>query len=125
METKLKFASFIANLLDNQFELYGRRFGLNGVLGIIPGVGDIIPTILSLYLIRVAVQMRLPTIKIVQMLWNVIFNFLIGLLPVVGDYIDLFNHANLKNLAILKEYSKNPIIEGKIVEENSESPRVE
>lgn len=115
MDNHLKIASLIANLLDNQFEIFGRRFGLNGILGIIPGIGDLIPSLLSMYLIIIAVQMNLPKTKIIQMLWNVIYNFLIGLIPVIGDYIDFFNHANLKNLKILKQYSNNPIIEGEVV----------
>lgn len=115
MENHLKVAEFIATLLDSQFEIAGRRFGLNGILGLVPGIGDLIPTILSLYLIYIALQMKLPAIKIIQMLWNVTYNFLIGLLPVIGDYIDFFNHANLANLKILKEYSKNIIIEGEVV----------
>lgn len=119
MEKQLKLAAFIANLLDNQFEIFGRRFGLNGLVGIIPGLGDAIPMVLSFYLVWVALQLQLPPARIFQMIWNIIYNFLIGLIPVVGDYVDFFNHANLKNLKILQEFTKNPVIEGEIVDKKT------
>lgn len=115
MEDQLRIAEALANLLDNQFVLFGRRFGLNGLLGVIPVVGDIIPTVLSLYIVRVGLQMRLPTVKIIEMLWNVLVNFVIGLFPVVGDYIDFFHKANLKNVQILKDYAGRHIIEGEVI----------
>jgi hypothetical protein len=124
MKNHIRAASFIANLLDNQFQIFGRRFGLNGILGVIPGIGDIIPTLLSMHLIWIALKMKVPTAKIIQMLWNVIFNFLIGLLPVVGDYVDFFNHANLKNLAILEQFANGSVINGEIIDEKAEPPKL-
>lgn len=116
METHLKIASAVANLLDNSFEIFGRRFGINGLLGLLPGLGDLIPALLSFYLVWVGTKMNLPKTEIARMMGNIMFNFFVGLIPLVGDYVDFFNHANLKNLAILRKYSQNKIIDGEIIE---------
>lgn len=116
MEKQLRLATLIANLLDNQFALFGRRFGLNGVLGLIPGIGDLLSLLLSLHLIWIGVQMNLPRLKLLHMLWNIVINFVIGLVPVVGDYADFFHKANLKNLEILKSHTETDIIEGEILD---------
>lgn len=116
METHLKVAERLANLLDNQFNFFGIRFGLNGVLGLIPGAGDFIVAALSFYIVWIGVKMRLPVSALAEMIGNVIANFLLGLLPVIGDAVDFFHHANLKNLKILKHHAQQGIIEGQIVE---------
>lgn len=116
MENHLRAASLIANLLDNSFNIFGIRFGLNGLLGLIPGAGDFIVALLSLYMVWIGVQMRLPTAKLVEMIANVGVNFFVGLLPVVGDAVDFFNHANLKNLKILRDHAKSHVVEGEILE---------
>jgi len=116
MDKHLRLATIIATALDDQFSLFGRRFGLNGVIGLAPGVGDIISALLSLHLVWIGWQMKLPLLKIFQMVWNVFVNFVIGLVPVVGDYADFFHKANLKNLAILKEFANRNIIEGEVVD---------
>ena len=56
MENHLKTATLVANLLDNSFSFFGRRFGLNGILGLVPGAGDIITTALSLYIVWIGIQ---------------------------------------------------------------------
>lgn len=116
MEKHLRSADILANLLDNSFNVFGHRFGLNGLLGLIPGAGDIITTGLSFYIVWIGVQMRLPINKLAEMVGNVAINFFIGLIPVVGDAVDFFHKANLKNLQILKEHAKNGIIDGEILD---------
>jgi len=115
MENHLRTATFIANLLDNRFHFFGIRFGLNGVLGMIPIVGDISTLILSAYLIWIAVELKVPIKQLFRMVGNIVENFLIGLIPVVGDYYDFFHKANLKNLQIIKEYKKQVLIEGEVI----------
>ncbi len=116
MEQHLRTATLLANLLDNSFNFFGKKFGLNGVLGLVPGAGDIITTGLSLYIVWIGIQMGLPLIKIIEMIKNVAINFFIGLLPVLGDAVDFFHKANLKNLKIIREYVKDKdIIEGEVL----------
>lgn len=116
MENHLKVAEQLANLLDNQFNILGIRFGLNGLLGLIPGAGDFIVAALSFYMVWIGVKMRLPLTALSEMVGNIITNFLIGLLPIIGDSVDFFHHANLKNLKILKHHAAQGVVEGQIID---------
>ena len=115
MNKHLKFATLLANALDNTFSIGGIRFGFAALINVIPGIGDFIDVFLSLYLVWIARQLKVPQIRIAQMLWNILISFLIGLVPVVGDVTYLFRRANLRNLGILKKYAAPNIVEGKIV----------
>lgn len=115
MDRHLETAEDIANFLDGKFKFFKVRFGMNGIFGLVPVVGDVVTTFLSLYIVWIALQMRIPGHAISEMLANIATNFFIGLVPVVGDFIDFFHHANLKNLKILRQYAKGGVIEGKIV----------
>lgn len=115
MDKHLKTAEVMANFLDGRFRFLKFKFGMNGVLGIIPVVGDFLVSFLSLYLVWIGIQMRIPPHAILLMLSNIFTNFIIGLVPVIGDFVDFFHHANLKNLKILKQYAKGGVIEGKIL----------
>lgn len=115
MDRHLEAAEEIANFLDGKFKFLKLRFGMNGILGLVPVVGDLLVSFLSLYLVWIGIRMRLPAHALSEMLSNIFTNFIIGLMPVVGDFVDFFHHANLKNLKILKQYAKETVIEGKIV----------
>ena len=116
MENHLKAAGAFAELLDNRFSFLGYRFGLNAILDIVPEVGDIAATLLSLYLIWIALKMQLPAGKIAKMLWNIFINFVFGLIPFIGDAVYILRKSNLKNYKILKEYAERNVIEGKVLE---------
>ena len=58
--------------------------------------------------------MHIPKTKIVQIVWNILFSFLIGLIPLLGDVAYIFYKPNLRNITILKRYENN-IIEGTMV----------
>ena len=116
MENHLRTATIIANLLDNQFNLFGMRFGINAVLDLIPEVGDFLAAALSLYLIWIAVQMEVPLSKLIVMLFNILINFLVGLIPVIGDAAYIFRRANMRNLQIIKQHAQTRrVIEGEVV----------
>lgn len=116
MEKHLRTAETLAFLLDNSFNFFGKRFGLNGLLGLIPWVGDIVTGILSFYIFWIGVQMRLPVPKLAETLRNVIFNFVIGLIPIAGDFVDFFHKANTRNVQILREHANKTIIEGEVLD---------
>jgi hypothetical protein len=116
MENHLKVATHLANLLDNQFNIFGIRFGMNGIIGLIPGVGDFLVAVLSFYMVWIGLRMGLPLSALTEMIGNIAVNFFIGLLPVVGDAVDFFHKANLKNLKILKDHAKAHVVEGEIVD---------
>jgi len=106
MESHLKAATVFAYLLDNQFNLFGLRLGLTSILDFIPGFGDAAAAILSLYLVWIALELDVPRMKILEMIFNILVNFVIGLIPFIGDLAYIFRKANMKNLRILKEYAR-------------------
>ncbi|MDQ3099030.1 MAG: DUF4112 domain-containing protein [bacterium] len=115
MNKHLRFAYLVSDLLDNKFKVAGFRFGIEPLLGIIPGLGDIVGLIFSLYMVWIGIQMKLPAEKIQRMITNVVFDFALGLFPVIGDIADFAFKANIKNMQILREIAPEGIIDGKIV----------
>lgn len=116
----LKTARTLARLLDDQFSFFGIKFGLDGILGLVPGIGDVLSMVLSGYLIWIATELKLPQQKIWQMVRNVALDLLIGSIPVIGDVSDVFLRVNLKNLAILETHihlaeKTNDVLEGEVI----------
>lgn len=107
MESRLHTARRIAHLLDAQFSFLGIKVGLDSILGFIPGFGDMVALIFSLYLVILGVQMKLPLSKLIQMVTTALIDASIGTIPLIGDLFDLFYKANLKNFEILEEFEKS------------------
>src|SRR5688500_3276399 len=82
----------LAWLLDNAFRVPGTkwRFGLEAVLGLVPGAGDVISGLLGLFLLLRALQFKLPKIVVARMLINSLLDLTIGAIPFVGDAFDFF-----------------------------------
>lgn len=112
----LNVAENLTKLLDNQFKIFGFKFGLDPIIGLIPGFGDVVSLILSLYLVWIGFLMKMPAEKITKMISNVILDFIIGIVPIVGDLSDFVYKANTKNLKIIQQHFKNnDVVEGKII----------
>ncbi len=116
MQAHLKTAEVFAKLLDNQFSIGKFRFGLDPILGLFWGAGDIVGALLSCYMIWIAIQMKIPSSAIAQMLGNIALDFLIGLVPVLGQATDFVFKANSKNMEILRKYAKSTVVEGHVIE---------
>lgn len=97
-------ASF-ENWLDAKFRLPGTnfRFGLDGIIGLIPGIGDIFTAGLSTVFIAEAVKIGARKRTLVRMVGNILFDMGVGAIPLVGDIFDFGFRANTKNLRLLKE----------------------
>jgi hypothetical protein len=97
-----------AVLLDSAFRIPGTgiRFGLDAVIGLIPGVGDISTPAFAALLLLQAVRMRLPAVVQARMVLNAAFDMLIGLVPILGDLADVGWKANLRNLALLERHAR-------------------
>jgi hypothetical protein len=80
------------------------RFGLNSVIGLAPGAGDALLTLISLYFVYEAVQLGLPRRKIRRMVCNVAIETLLGTIPLLGDLFDVAWKANLRNVAIIDRH---------------------
>jgi hypothetical protein len=97
-------------LLDEAFVIPGTRirFGLDGIIGLIPGLGDVLAGILSLIIPLVAWIRGVPYITLVRMLTNVSIGLLIGTIPIVGDAFDIFWKANRRNYRLLTRSIAEP-----------------
>lgn len=96
----------LAWLLDAQFGLPGTRFrfGINGLLGLSPVVGDVALGLVSLYLIYEAKRLGAPNALLGQMLVNVAIEVVGGAVPIIGDVFDMAFKANLRNFDLLERW---------------------
>lgn len=96
----------LAGLLDARFALPGTgiRIGLDSVVGLIPGVGDTVMLLPSLYMIMKARGLGVPFDVLAQMAVNSLIDFSIGTIPVVGDLFDVAFKANRRNVALMRHY---------------------
>lgn len=93
-------------LMDSAFRIpiIGFRFGLDPIIGLIPGAGDLVSTIFSAYIIYLAARFRLPAPVMRQMIFNVGLEAVVGTVPLLGDLFDAFYKSNIRNLALLEEH---------------------
>jgi hypothetical protein len=91
-------------LMDDLFRIpvLGWRFGLDAIIGLIPGFGDTATSIVSFYILASAVRYRVPKITLLRMGFNIAIDYLVGSLPLVGDVADAWFKSNKLNLALLK-----------------------
>jgi hypothetical protein len=96
----------VAKLLDIAFILPGTniRYGIDGLIGLIPVVGDIIATALSLWLVREARALGAPWHVTARMLGNVAVQGAVGIVPVAGDAFDVLFRANMRNARLLRRW---------------------
>ena len=97
-----------AVLLDSAFGIPGTRFrfGIDAILGLIPGLGDVTTPVFSALLLVQATRMRLPLIVQARMVLNAAIDMVVGLVPVLGDLVDIGWKANLRNLALLERHAR-------------------
>jgi hypothetical protein len=105
-EQRLARLDALAKLLDVAFVLPGTniRYGIDGIIGLIPVVGDIIVTALSLWLVREARALGAPWHLTARMLANVGVQGVVGMVPVAGDAFDVLFRANLRNARMLRRW---------------------
>jgi hypothetical protein len=80
------------------------RLGADAILGLAPGVGDLIAKIASAYILYEAHQMGVPKHKLARMGGNVLVDLVFGSVPVAGDVFDVFWRANMRNIKILRDH---------------------
>lgn len=100
----------LAWLLDNSIKIPGTswKIGLDGILGLMPGVGDLAAGGLSTYILYQAVKMKVPRAVLARMTLNILLESVIGVIPVVGDLFDFMFKANQRNVDLMRKYLLNP-----------------
>lgn len=103
---ELRLAERVARLMDGQFKVPGTgfRFGLDPIIGLIPGAGDAVSFLISGTVLVSLIRGGIPRSLALRMLLNLLLDLVIGGIPVIGDVWDFFHKANRKNLDLAKEY---------------------
>jgi Domain of unknown function (DUF4112) len=101
----------LSYLLDNSIPIPGTpfRIGLDSIIGLIPGVGDLVGGAFSLYIILEAAKLGAPRSLLARMGWNVAIDVLVGAVPLLGDLFDAGWKANVRNLALLERQVQRPV----------------
>lgn len=108
-KTPRPFHEKLSWLLDNSIPLPGGyRIGLDGFIGLIPGLGDVFSALLSSLIIIKANQLGTPRAILFRMVINVLIDTVVGSLPLIGDVFDFVWKANQKNSALLADYAQSP-----------------
>lgn len=94
----------LARLLDSQFQIGGFKFGLDPILGLLPGIGDFIALILSGGVLALAAKYGASRKLLILMALNVLLDAIVGSIPILGQIIDFFYKANDRNVKLLEKH---------------------
>ena len=105
-------ARALARLLDTAVGVPGTplRIGLDAVLGLVPGAGDMVGAALSGYIVLTAVRGGVPRAVVLRMLANIGIDTLVGSIPVLGDLFDVAYKSNIKNVELMERYANQPAV---------------
>ena len=110
-QSSLQSLETLARLMDAQFKIPGTeiRFGLDAVIGLIPGIGDLSTFAVSAYMVIVMARKGASGYLVARMILNIVIDAVIGSIPIIGDMFDVSFKANMKNLRLMKAH----YVEGK------------
>jgi hypothetical protein len=84
------------------------RFGLDALIGLIPGAGDVVTSGVSAYMLLAATRLGAPPAVIARMAGNIVLDLVVGAIPVLGDVFDIGWKANVRNVALLENLAVDP-----------------
>ena len=102
----LKQLNQLAKLMDSQFRIPGTeiRFGLDGIIGLIPGVGDLSTFAVSGYMMYVMANNGASGFVLARMTFNILIDAVVGAVPVLGDIFDIAFKANNRNMKLMQQH---------------------
>jgi Domain of unknown function (DUF4112) len=103
----------LAWVMDSSIPIGGWRIGLDGIIGLVPGLGDLAGAVISALIVVAGVRAKLPRSAIVRMIANVGIDALVGAVPLLGDLFDVAWKANMKNVEIFRQALKGERNKGK------------
>jgi hypothetical protein len=105
----------LAKWLDDVFRIPGLnwRFGLDAIIGLIPGVGDTATSLASFYILTAATRYGVPKITLVRMALNIAIDYIVGAIPLFGDLFDFYWKANRRNVELLRGRARVPMAEAR------------
>lgn len=109
-DSDVRAARALARVLDSAIGIPGTRirFGLDAILGLIPGGGDVAAAVLSGYIVLTAARRGVPRAVLARMLLNVLVDTAIGSIPVLGDLFDVAFKSNVRNIELLDRHERQP-----------------
>ena len=100
----------MAWLMDNSIPLPGGfRIGLDAIIGLVPGIGDAVGALVSVFILNEARALGAPRSVLLRMSGNVLIETVVGAIPFAGDLFDAGFKANMRNLALLERYHLDPV----------------
>ena len=96
----------LSRLMDTAFRIPGTgfRIGIDPIIGLIPGGGDLVSTAFSAYIIFLATRFGIRRQDLAKMIFNIALEAVVGTVPLVGDLFDAFYKSNIRNLALLEQH---------------------
>jgi len=96
----------LARWMDTVFEIPGLnvRFGLDALLGLFPGLGDVATSLVTLYILYAAQQRGMSRVTMARMGTNILIDWAVGSIPLVGDAFDVFWKSNHRNVELLRQH---------------------
>ena len=109
-EHLLSIADILAKVLDTSIKIPGTSWsiGLDPLLGLIPGIGDVIANLIGTVILGIATRLQLPRIVLTRMSLNLLINGTVGAIPVVGDLFSIWFKSHARNAALLREAALKP-----------------
>ena len=106
LDEKLTRLRQLSENLDESFTIPGTniKFGIDALIGLVLGGGDLMGGLFSLYILRTAIKMKLPKSAIISIMFNIIIDTTIGIVPVIGDIFDIFWKSNKRNMRIIEKH---------------------
>jgi hypothetical protein len=101
------FIAFVTRLMDTAFVIPGTniRFGLDPLIGLLPGIGASASAVVSIVLIALSARHGVPRLILARMAANVLVNSILDSIPIVGDALSIFYRSNAKNYELLHKYA--------------------
>ena len=95
----------IRKVMDEAVAIPGTpfKFGADSIIGLLPVVGDLSSAAIGTYILHAANKLGVPTIVMVRMVFNLAFDAALGIVPIIGDYLDMLFKANSRNVALVEQ----------------------
>lgn len=109
-EHLLAIADILAKVLDTSIRIPGTSWsiGLDPLLGLIPGIGDVIANLIGTVILGIATRLQLPRIVLTRMSLNLLINGTVGAIPIVGDLFSVWFRSHARNAALLRTAALRP-----------------
>ena len=103
-------AELLAKVLDTTVKIPGTSLylGLDPLIGLIPGIGDVLANLMGTVIMGLAARLGVPSIVMTRMSLNLLINGVVGAIPVLGDLFSVWFQSNMRNAALLRDAATQP-----------------